>query len=118
MLMLISRTYGLRKNFARAQEILQEIEPQISIASPTAQTRYFLELGRSYLSNTHSRESQTPEVRQKARDSFTKALTIAKTARLDALVMDVVHMFAFVDKEPADQLKWGQEVLSLVFASN
>jgi tetratricopeptide (TPR) repeat protein len=114
----IARTYGLRKNFARAQEILQEIEPQVSIASPTAQTRYFLELGRSYSSNTHSRESQTPEVRLKARDSFMKALAIAKTARLDALAIDVVHMFAFVDKEPVDQLKWGQEALSLVLASD
>jgi tetratricopeptide (TPR) repeat protein len=114
----IARTYGLRKNFARAQEILLEIEPQIVLAGPAAQTRYFLELGRSYSSNTHPRESQTPEARQKARDAFNKALDVAQKAKLDALAIDAVHMFAFVDKAPAEQLKWAQAALSIVLKSD
>jgi tetratricopeptide (TPR) repeat protein len=114
----IARTYGLRKNFARAQEILQELEPQIALASPTAQTRYFLELGRSYSSNTHSPDSQTIEVKEKAREAFKKALAIAKKSQLDALAIDVTHMFAFIDKEPVDQLKWSQAALAIVLKSD
>jgi polyphosphate kinase len=49
----IARTYGLRRDFGRAREILSTIEAQAMKASPEVRTRYFLELGRTYASTTH-----------------------------------------------------------------
>jgi hypothetical protein len=40
----IARSYGLRKNFVRAQKLLRELEPSIGQAGPGAQTRNFLEI--------------------------------------------------------------------------
>lgn len=113
----IARTYMLRKDFERARAVLQAIESRISEASAEAQVRYWLELGRSYASHQHSAESQTPASNQLARAAFTKALAIAKEAKLDGLAIDAVHMFVFVDKEPLEQLARGQEALVLVEAS-
>jgi hypothetical protein len=93
----IARSHGLRKDFARAQNILRTIEPHIANASPVAKVRYFLELGRTYSSSKHSPESQTEQAKQMARAAFTTALDLAQNNRLDALAIDAVHMFAFVD---------------------
>ena len=41
----IARTYGLRRNFSQAQQILAEIEPHIENASNEAKVYYYLELG-------------------------------------------------------------------------
>ncbi len=113
----IARTYMLRKDFERARTVLRAIETRIPAASAEAQVRYWLELGRSYASHQHTAESQTPESNQMARAAFTKALAKAKETRLDGLAIDAVHMFVFVDKDPADQLARGQEALALVEAS-
>ncbi|MDZ7869373.1 MAG: tetratricopeptide repeat protein [Rheinheimera sp.] len=61
---------------------------------------------------------QTPESRRRARAAYTRALNIAKKARLDALAIDTIHMFAFVDTAPADQLNRGLEALALVETSD
>ena len=37
---------------------------------------------------------------------------------LDGLAVDALHMLAFVDTEPADQLKWGQQALAIAQASS
>jgi tetratricopeptide (TPR) repeat protein len=42
----------------------------------------------------------------------------AKAGQLDGLAIDALHMLAFVDTEPADQLKWGQEALTVSQASS
>ena len=34
------------------------------------------------------------------------------------MAVDALHMLAFVDSEPADQLKWGQEALAIAQASS
>jgi len=113
----LARTYMLRKDFEQARAVLRAIELQIPAASAEAQVRYWLELGRSYASHQHSAVSQTPESNQLARAAFTKALAVAKEAKLDGLAIDAVHMFVFVDKEPLEQLARGQEALALVEAS-
>lgn len=33
---------------------------------------------------------------------------------MDSLAVDAIHMLAFVDTAPADQLKWAQQVLTVV----
>ena len=43
----IARTHGLRKDFARAQQILLEIEPALPGASAEVQVRHALEYGRT-----------------------------------------------------------------------
>ena len=114
----IARSYGLRGNFPKAQEILKGLEPGLQTASAEARTRYWLELGRTYSSATHSPESQTPDTKERARQAYKQAFETAESAQLDGLAVDALHMLAFVDTEPADQLKWGLRALALVQASS
>jgi tetratricopeptide (TPR) repeat protein len=114
----IARSYGLRADFAKARAILKSLEPQLPTAGDEARTRYWLELGRTYSSAAHSPASQTPEAQAKAREAYGQALDIAKRAHLDDVAIDTVHMLAFVDTEPADQLKWGLQALAVSQASS
>lgn len=113
----IARTHGLRKDFGKAREILLSIEPKISNAGPEARARYSLELGRTYASAAHAAQLLTAEAKERARAAYESALTVARAGRLDGLAIDAIHMLAFVDTSPADQLKWGQEALAVVEAS-
>lgn len=114
----IARTHGLRKDFGKAREILSSIEPKISIAGPEARVRYSLELGRTYASAAHAAELLTAEAKMRARAAYENALAAARAGQLDGLAIDAIHMLAFVDTAPADQLKWGQEALAVVEASS
>lgn len=114
----LARTHGLRKDFARARELLKSLEPNIAMAGFEARARYSLELGRTYASAVHSPESQTPESREMARAAYDSALAVARAGRLDGLTIDIIHMFAFVDTAAADLLKWGLEALAVVEASD
>lgn len=114
----IARTFGLRGDFAKAQEILKRVEPQLRAAGAEAHARYSLELGRTNASATHSPDSQTTETKERARAAYREAYEIAKGGRLDGLTIDALHMLAFVDTDPADQLKWGQEALAMAQASS
>jgi tetratricopeptide (TPR) repeat protein len=113
----IARTYVLRKEFAKAREILHSIEPQLQSAGAEAQVRYWLELGRTYASHQHPPDSQSHESKHSARMAFERGLDIARGAQLDGLAIDAIHMFVFVDTDPVDQVKWGKNALSLVEAS-
>ena len=110
----IARTYGLRKDFESARKILREIEPSVEAAGPEAKVRYQLELGRSFASATHAPGELTPESKVRARQAYESALSLAKSARLDGLSIDAIHMFAFLDTAPVDQLRWGQAALQVV----
>ena len=114
----IARSYGLRRDFVRAQEILKSIEPQIAAASAEARVRYEIEYGRTLASATHAVESQTSAVKEQARARYLRALELAKAEQLDALAIDAIHMLAFVDTAPTDQLKWGEEALAISLASS
>ena len=114
----IARTKGLRKDFASAREILKDLEPKIAGAGPEARARYFLELGRTYASAKHDPESLNTTAKEQARTAYAAALDIAKAGRLDALAIDAIHMFAFIDTAPADQLKWGKAAMAVVVASD
>ncbi|HZV94260.1 MAG TPA: tetratricopeptide repeat protein [Caldimonas sp.] len=114
----IARTYGLRKEFTRSQEILRELESTLANASVEAQAWYWLELGRSLSSGTHSSESQTADTKARARQAYEHALAAARSGGFDGLAIDALHMLAFVDTAPADQLKWGEEALSVALASS
>lgn len=114
----IARTYVFRKDFRQARQILRSIGPNVQSAGAEAQVRYWLELGRTYASHQHPPETRTRESKSNARMAFEKALSISREARLDGLAIDAIHMFAFVDTDPAAQVKWGRQALSLVEASS
>ncbi len=114
----IARTYGLRKNFDSAKEILKAMEPQIAAAGPEARARFFLELGRAHASAAHPTDALTSEVKQRARSAYQSALDAARLGGLDGLAIDAIHMFAFIDTAPAEQLKWGNAALAVVESSS
>src|SRR6185503_11543212 len=113
----IARTYGLRRDFERARQILAEVQPQIAQAGAEAQARYWLELGRSWASATHKPEQLTDEAKTQARSAYDHAFATAKAAKLDGLAIDTVHMYAFIDTAPEDGIKWADEGLKLAKAS-
>lgn len=114
----IARSFGLRRDFDRARAELAAIEPQMAGAGPEARVRFALETGRSWASATHAPESQTDETRARARAAYETALATAREGALDGLAIDALHMLAFVDTAPADQLKWAQAALDVVEASS
>jgi tetratricopeptide (TPR) repeat protein len=113
----IARSFGLRRDFAQAQALLKSIEAQAQAAGPEARVRYALELGRSHASATHPPATLTDEAKATARRAFGEALERARAAGLDGLAIDAIHMFAFIDTAPVDQLKWTQQALAVVEAS-
>jgi tetratricopeptide (TPR) repeat protein len=113
----IARTHSLRKDFDAARSVLRQIEPAIGTAGAEARVRYHLEFGRTFASAAHDPKSLTPEGKAEGRHHFEAALCIARGARLDALAIDAIHMFAFIDTAPAEQLKWGQAALEVVLSS-
>ena len=113
----IARTYGLRKDFDGARRILSEVAGDIPSAGPEVQVRYHLELGRTFASSTHPPSLVTPEAQEKARTAYERALALARAAKLDGLAIDAIHMLAFVDRAPDDQLKWGEAALAVVLSS-
>lgn len=114
----IARTWGLRREFRKAMLILAEVEKDIAQAGAEAQTHYLLELGRCFASGTHDPAATTDSSRAMARNIYHQALASAKAAKLDALAIDAVHMFAFVDTAPEDGIKWADEGLAIAQASS
>jgi tetratricopeptide (TPR) repeat protein len=113
----IARTYGIRGDFPRARQILAEIAPELEDAEPEAKAYYYLEWGRTFSSAVHPPESQTVEAREQARAAFLKAIALAEEEGLDSLAIDALHMLAFVDTAPEDQVSWGQKALAVMQAS-
>ena len=114
----IARTYGIRRNFLQAQQILADIEPQIQDANIEVKVRYFLELGRTYASTTHPPESQTTAVKEQARSAYMRAFELAQEGKLDYLAIDALHMMVVVDIAPEDQLKWNHMAIELMHSSS
>ena len=113
----IARSLGLRRDFERAREELRAVAKELDRAGAEARTRYFLELGRTYASAAHPAELQTPQARELARSAYRQAIELARTASLDGLAIDAIHMMAFVDTGAADQLTWAEEALRIVESS-
>lgn len=114
----IARSHGLRRDFERARQVLQGLTLQLAGAGAEARARHALELGRSYASATHGPDAQTEAHQALARGHYNQALAIARQARLDDLAVDAIHMLAFVDTAPLDQLKWADAALDLVLVTD
>jgi tetratricopeptide (TPR) repeat protein len=113
----VARTYGLRKDFAKARETLLTLEPRVAQASPEAQVRWNLEMGRTWASPAHTAEQRTPEAKERARGHYLRAFDIAQQARLDALAIDALHMMVMVDEAPEQQLEWNRKAIAYMEAS-
>ena len=114
----IARTWGLRKDFVRAREILASISDPVKKASAEAQANHLLELGRTYASPAHPKELLTAEARQQARSLYLQAFETARHAHLDYLAIDALHMMPMADPDPKAQLEWDLKALDYLEASS
>lgn len=113
----IARTFGLRRRFEDARDALKALEPALATAGDEARVRHALEWGRTFASATHTASEVTMGAQATARDAYLLALATARGAKLDALSIDAIHMLAWVDRSPSDQLKWGLEALAVSLQS-
>ncbi len=113
----IARTYGLRGQFGEARRILAEIESGAEHGSPEVRVRWALEWGRTLASAAHDAQSETADNLLQARAQYLHAYDMARANGLDALAIDALHMMAFVDTKPAEQLGWDETALRLALSS-
>ncbi len=114
----IARTFSLRSEFEKAESALGEIEESVtSSSSAEALCRFHLESGRTLVSGTRPASTEEQGRTDRARSHYARAFEIAKSNELDALAIDAVHMMAFVDPEPAEQLKWARSGLEIALRS-
>lgn len=83
----IARTYGLRRDFAQAHRLLDEVEPQLAAAGAAPRVRYLLERGRTYNSAGD---------KERAKPLFLEAWLVATAAGLEGLAVDAAHMVPIV----------------------
>jgi tetratricopeptide (TPR) repeat protein len=114
----VARTFGLRRDFVGARELLAALEPRLAAAGHEARAWYALELGRAFVSAAHAEEDVTGEARAVAREAYQSAHDLARAAGCDAVAIDALHMMAFVDATPEAALDWGRKALALVDASD
>jgi tetratricopeptide (TPR) repeat protein len=103
LLTQVARALGLQERYDEAHALLDELAP----ADDEVATRIALERGRLL------RSSGSPA---EARPHFEAAASTARAARLDALLVDALHMVALV-AEPADQLRINEEALGVARTS-
>jgi tetratricopeptide (TPR) repeat protein len=113
----IARSLGLRRDFDGARRELIAIAPALAQAGAEVRVRHALEWGRSHSSAAHPPATQTDAARAEARQAFTRAAQAGRDAGLDALAVDALHMMAFVDTAPAQQVAWNRQALALALAS-
>ena len=83
----IARTWSLRRDFAQAHRLLDDVETQLASAGPAPRVRYLLERGRTFNSSGD---------KARARPLFEQAWEIAATNGLDGLAVDAAHMVPIV----------------------
>ena len=110
----IARSLGLRRQFAQARALLDELAPEVSGTSAEGRARHALELGRTLASAKHTVAESSAETKAEARAHFARALALARQAELDGLAIDAIHMMAFIDTQALEQLFWAKEALTIV----
>jgi tetratricopeptide (TPR) repeat protein len=118
LLTQIARTRSLRRLTADARDTLVPVGAALPSAGPDAAARYWLELGRTWISAVTTPGERTPDALASAREAYLRAIDVASEAGLDALAIDAIHMMAFVDTDPADQLAWNARGLEIARASD
>lgn len=103
LLTQIARTYSLRREFGRAHELLDEVEPQLAAAGAAPRVRYLLERGRTFNSAGE---------KERAKPLFVEAWERARAAALDGLAVDAAHMVPIV-VGGAEGAEWTQRGVEL-----
>ncbi|MBB5019201.1 tetratricopeptide (TPR) repeat protein [Chitinivorax tropicus] len=99
----LARTHSLRRQFAEAHAVLDQLVPQLEQMSSRAQARYWLERGRTY--NSAGERSQAIE-------QFEKAWLAAQRAQADFYAIDALHMLA-IATQGETSLQWGRQGLAV-----
>ena len=103
LLTQIARTHSLRRDFAAAHALLDQVEARPDAGTAKIRVRYELERGRTF-------NSAGDKVRAMA--LFLAAWDDANAAHLDFYAIDAAHMMAFVTL-PAAQHAWNLKALAL-----
>lgn len=114
----IARTHGLRRDFAKAREVLAAMEPDLPALGAEARARHALEWGRTLVSAAHRDGEVDDAARAAARAAYLKAHDIAAANRLDALAVDALHMIPFVETDAEQALRGNQRALQAALASD
>jgi tetratricopeptide (TPR) repeat protein len=104
LLTQIARTYSLRRRFAEAHALLDEVEPQLPGAGIRPRLRYLLERGRTF----NSAGAVMP-----ARELFVQAWTEGVAHHEEGLAVDAAHMVAITFGNAAEALTWNQQGIAL-----
>lgn len=104
----IARTLGLRRLFDAAHRELDAVDAELAGAGPEPRVRTLLERGRSW------RSAGEPA---RARPLFLQAEQLARTARLEDLHVDALHMVALVQHDPEEQMAWTRRALAAALAA-
>lgn len=102
LLTQIARTYSLRKMFAQAHDVLNQVEQMPLEQYPLVYVRYLLERGRAYNSANE---------KYRAKEFFLKAWERAKREELDYYAVDAAHMLAIAEHNPTVQLQWNEAAI-------
>jgi tetratricopeptide (TPR) repeat protein len=108
LLTQIARTHSLRRDFAAAHAVLDEVERQLGNAGAAPRVRHDLERGRAFNSAGD---------RSRAAAHFLAAWDAARAAGLDGLAVDAAHMLAIVET-PAAAGRWTRLGVDIARASS
>ena len=108
LLTQVARTYSLRRDFAQAHRVLDEVEAQLASAGASPRVRYRLERGRAFNSAGD---------RERAKPMFIEAWQIASASGLDGLAVDAAHMVPIV-VGGAEGAEWTRRGVELARRSN
>lgn len=100
----IARTFSLRRDFAIAHAMLDDVQKRMSLSPrPALRVRYLLERGRSFNS---ANDFAT------AKPMFNEAFEIASKNGLDDLAIDAAHMFGF-SKDLDEAFAWTERGMQI-----
>lgn len=105
LLTQIARTLGLQKKFAKAHEVLNQVESDLTNTVPRTQIRYLLERGRVFNSSARQEE---------ALPLFVEAWKLGCRYGEDELAVDAAHMLGIAESTPERRMEWN--MLALEYA--
>jgi tetratricopeptide (TPR) repeat protein len=105
----VARTYSLRREFDKANALLDMIEKRIGAATrPAVRVRYLLERGRTFRSAGDA---------VKAKPLFLEAWQIADREKITLLAIDAAHMMGIVESGDEAQ-RWNERAMAFAMSSN
>jgi tetratricopeptide (TPR) repeat protein len=100
----VARTYSLRKDFAKAHALLDEVEAALPRAGMRPRLRYLLERGRSFNSAGE---------KERAREHFQQAWALGSESGEEGLAVDAAHMVAITFQGAPEAIVWNVRGLDL-----